>query len=362
MAPAPGLIYLRRLAVAVAGLIMLSGALAAAVDPYYIFDAPRIAGFNRFKPRSVNQGELAKLHQASRICGRTVILGNSRLEVGMDPDSPAWPAEAHPVFNGASAGRGPEFALQLFRSVVGNCPPRRVVLQADFPDALTPPADFAAPDTSFNWRDRAKAALTATLTGDALADSIATVVLQASDAPVHLTPAGFNPLDNLRAETLRSGYNTRFAQKDQSYGQALRRGAHPDLRPDRNFALGIAQTILAIAGTRQIEVVVLVLPYHARYLDLIRDTGRAAEFAAWKRALRSLVADAHAQGGQVRLLDAATRHRYAMEPVPPRGDRTTEMQFYWESGHFKKALGDLLINDMFLPAGQAGGHFPVTPD
>jgi hypothetical protein len=36
-----------------------------------------------------------------------------------------------------------------------------------------------------------------------------------------------------------------------------------------------------------------------------------------------------------------------MESVPAKGDRRTEMRWYWEAGHFKSALGDRVLARMF---------------
>ncbi len=143
---------------------------------------------------------------------------------------------------------------------------------------------------------------------------------------------------------------------------APRRAPHPDLTATRNAALNTTQALLTLARTHGMEIVVVLPPYHARYLALIRDAGRAAEFTAWKAALKSLVADARAQGSRVRLIDAATSHAYANEPVPARGDHTTQMQYYWESGHFKKALGDLLIGDIVRANNPGAANFPPATD
>jgi hypothetical protein len=38
---------------------------------------------------------------------------------------------------------------------------------------------------------------------------------------------------------------------------------------------------------------------------------------------------------------------YADERVPPPGDVASELRWYWEAGHFKKSLGDLLLARLF---------------
>jgi hypothetical protein len=35
------------------------------------------------------------------------------------------------------------------------------------------------------------------------------------------------------------------------------------------------------------------------------------------------------------------------EPFPPLGDKETKMRWYWESSHYKKELGDLVLDRMF---------------
>lgn len=54
-----------------------------------------------------------------------------------------------------------------------------------------------------------------------------------------------------------------------------------------------------------------------------------------------------ALAGQVRLIDFSVLHPYTREPIPPRGDTRTVMRFYWESGHFKPALGEAVIARLF---------------
>jgi hypothetical protein len=58
-----------------------------AVDPYMIFNTPTLVGVNETKPRAYQQASLAKAHLLERTRPRTLILGNSRAEIGLDPTS-----------------------------------------------------------------------------------------------------------------------------------------------------------------------------------------------------------------------------------------------------------------------------------
>ena len=52
-------------------------------------------------------------------------------------------------------------------------------------------------------------------------------------------------------------------------------------------------------------------------------------------------------GANIELWDFSGFAPYADENVPPLGDTTTEMQWYWESGHFKSSLGEVLLARIF---------------
>ena len=51
-------------------------------------------------------------------------------------------------------------------------------------------------------------------------------------------------------------------------------------------------------------------------------------------------------GAVVQLVDFSDYDSASEERVPPPSDRRTQLQWYWEPGHFKSALGDRLIAQM----------------
>ncbi|MGY9054778.1 MAG: hypothetical protein ACKVGZ_04085, partial [Alphaproteobacteria bacterium] len=91
--------YLRTFAI-LAGLFVLgAGGLNAVVDPYGLYGWVELSGFNAKKAYAHNHTRLAKQARAERIGAKTVIIGNSRVDVGLDPSSSAWPQNDRPVIN-----------------------------------------------------------------------------------------------------------------------------------------------------------------------------------------------------------------------------------------------------------------------
>src|ERR1700690_1449789 len=85
-----------------AGLALITGASALtcfAVNPYGVFPGPGIAGFNRDKPQAIWQPHLAKAYLVEHVEPTTLLIGDSRIELGLNPQSVSWRDNFKPVFN-----------------------------------------------------------------------------------------------------------------------------------------------------------------------------------------------------------------------------------------------------------------------
>lgn len=359
------------------GSFLLLGAVVAAlnalVDPYRMFGTPAVVGWTALKPRIYEQIGIAKTYQLERIKPVTVLLGNSRVEVGINPDSPVWRAAAQPVFNAAEAGTGPFTALLMLREAIAAGRLRTAIVGIDFLDFLQHATDPATrlpavgPDerrllvdrdgrpNAQRWRQEWRDGLIATLSADALFDSISTLMDQDPTTSATITPEGFNPLNEYRVFTERSGYHELFAQKNMIYETQYRTYPHPDFADPARFAsFRYLFAILKAAAEARVDLVLYIHPYHADYLEMLHRVGLWPAFENWKRALAGVADDAH-----VALFDFADYDTYSTEPVPPPGDRHKEMRWYWESGHYKSALGDRMLQVML--EGRTGFGHVLTP-
>ena len=100
------LAYLSWVAGSILTLAALSVALTMIVDPYRLFGTAEIAGWTALKPRIYEQTGIAKTYQLERVVPAILLLGNSRIEIGLNPGSAQWPRDSGPVFNAAEAGTG----------------------------------------------------------------------------------------------------------------------------------------------------------------------------------------------------------------------------------------------------------------
>jgi hypothetical protein len=349
--------------VTILGVAILGAGIAISSDPYRFYGIRPVPGLNALKPRIYQQASMAKTRQLERIKPKTLLLGNSRIEIGLDPQSARWPNGYAPIFNAGFAGRNLFSARYMLREAIAVSQPNTILVSLDFQDfdeSETPPdtpfyinADERRllvdrrgnpnPDrTQQIWRDWASA----TLTMDAFYDSVMTLLDQNPTTTATMTPYGFNPLHEYRVFVARSGYYQLFAQRNAVNEGIYQYRPKPDFADTTQFEnFRHLEDIMNVAGDHGISVILFIPPYHSDYLELFHRLRLWESFENWKRALVRVIARRNSKS--IRLYDFADYNELTTERVPPPGDTHSEMRWYWEAGHYKSALGDELLDTMF---------------
>ena len=343
--------YLWAWVMSTVALLVAVVAVNVVVDPYGLFRIVDVPGLNRIKSQAGERAALFKRTGVERMRPASLVLGNSRAEIGFDPESPAWPESARPVFNLALPGAGIAAVADELAEALRSTSPRLVVVGLDFLDFRVDPssdesftAQPANADSTRGLRDRAAALLTL----NALADSLTTIRAQHEPYAASLTDAGFNPKRDYIGVSRREGYFAMFRQRDQENARAYVSGPKSVFQTGKRPApaFDAVDNIIARARERGIALRLVLYPYHVHTLMLFQLTGLWPAYEDWKRELVGRV-DAARGTMDVELWDFTGFSRYTDEQVPRPGDTRTELQWYWEAGHFKKSLGDLLLANMF---------------
>lgn len=358
--------YLATWLAATLTILLAVAAVNFVVDPYAVHAAVDVPQLNRVKPKAGTHGTVAKAYLIARTPPRALILGNSRAEVGLDPEHLAWSATQRPVFNGALPGSGLDVALRVLEHSIDMArreavkPPAVVLLGLDFIDFLPNVGVPGHKEVPGAGREKSVSAdmrsgtdwLQSLLTMDALLDSGSTVLAQSDRHAVNLTASGFNPMREFEAVAAHEGYRAMFEQKNASYIKTftdvarLQKGR--DIGQSESFSL--LQRIVDTCRREGIELRLVMYPYHAQFLEAVRLTGLWPDFEAWKVATVRHLAEVGRTGGRsVPLWDFALYNEWTTEAVPGVADRQSQMQWYWEAGHFKKALGDRLLDQVLTP-------------
>lgn len=340
--------YLRRMLLAAAALILSAGAVNLAIDPYGLFGSPVVPGINLKKSEAYNHVRLAKQQRLLRRQPATVLIGNSRVDVGLDPESPLWPAAMRPVANMGVPGEGLEGSLASLRQALAETPATTILLGLDFTDFLTlvPSAKLAAGQPE-PLTPNLPAVLLST---SALADSLLTVLDQSRPYATAMTAAGFNPMADHEAIIAREGHFALADKKNrENLVRLLARSAtvfHADGTP--GVPLQQLEVLLAEASAAGKRVIAVIYPFHAELLQSIAISGRGPAYAAWKRAVAARFWPVALPGWA--LWDFGVYAPETTEPFPAAGDRQARMRFWWEPGHFKAALGERMLEQVLTGA------------
>lgn len=352
--------YLRTLLLALLSIVGMAGTASYLANPYYLFDVPVLPGLNEIKPRASQRGAVAKSALIERYRPVVLILGNSRAEIGFDPGHAALGRKGTPVFNAALQGTGPLVALQMLDRAIDAGRVRHVLLALEFLDfrvhpRSASPASHPFPDRAIRLSDRFRTTRDALFSLDSVRDAALTFTAQGRPGSIHLTAQGFNPMREYRDIAAREGYGALFDQRSRenvrnyvSGPKSVRAGSGLDTEVFRAL-----RRMLDLAAEHDIEIVVVTYPYHAHVLELFRETGLQDAYEDWRRGVAGLVDEAARRRGRpdaVRAFDFSGYSTQAKEAVPPLGDRKTPVTWYWEAGHFKKELGDVILQEIYEPA------------
>lgn len=105
----------------------------------------------------------------------------------------------------------------------------------------------------------------------------------------------------------------------------------------------LTDVLIADACMQGTVVKLFISPVHARHLVLLREVGLTEKSFQWKQALIEIVGRHQASGCDVALLDFGRITTYTSEPFPDLDDHARSMKWYWDSGHYKPALGFLVL-------------------
>lgn len=320
------------------------------IDPYVIFDMPRIAGLNARKPAVRTQQPLMKAEEVVREKPRTVLLGSSRVDIGLDATYTAWSPEFRPVYNLALPGGSPYTALRYLQHVVAEKPPAVVMLGLDFEYFLSKDllaARWQLPDSEEarlavdddgrlnekrRWR-RARDLFNGAVSFDALMDSASTLYANVTGESHDIASGSWlTNAKHMWGAPVPSAYF--IAMNLLALGA---KGSAEDAR-----VVDDVKAILDLCSQHGIRAVLFINPVHADDLETIDLLGYWTLFEDWKRQMLALAGDGSERNpyAAVQIWDFTGYGRYTTEPVC---EGACELTWFWDSFHYTPALGNLVI-------------------
>jgi hypothetical protein len=353
---------LRALLCAIAICFMVAG-VNYLIDPYGITGVSRIPGVNEYKSEINEHTRVLKRYQPLFSVHNALIVGNSRVELGISPDHACFHGAGMDVYNLGMPGAEVATQLAYALNLIYQQPVETVFLSVDFTDFVSTsenprPGASARLETAseafrflvdeaenpdYRWtvlRDYFKSLFSL----DALTASIKTLVLQRSSS-ADRDLAGFNPARDFAAAVEIEGPRALFDQKMTNLNRKYSRPWYfRDSQGQPNAAMDDLARFLDIATERGIKVYLFTNPFHQDFWALFRSQGHMSAYNDWMTAIRQLARQY--PGGAVELWDFSADSPYIHEAVPEAGVLSGPLQWFWEPAHYRRELGDLMVETM----------------
>jgi len=328
------------------GVLLVTGVVAV-VDPYHLYgfvDSPKL---NHVKPLPEQYREQIKLAQATAVRPDLIMLGNSRVEVGLDPDSPQMSAHGRTAYNMGLSGTNLTTSERMYAQLRERAAPAAMaVIGVEFLDFLVNPQETPAPAAAsapspWQWRFDTLFSI------KSLTDALRTVRLQKAADPETMTARGQTPLRNYNQFARQEGYYAIFQQKAGDNAKSFVRKPHNlfVVGTDRSVSIDGLRTLLDTMARDRTEVHLVIYPYHAQLMAMLEEAGLQSTMEDWRRMLvrEADAVRARYPNARINVWDFSGYAGARCERIPGPGDTRTATQWYWEAGHFKSTLGERIL-------------------
>jgi hypothetical protein len=307
---------------------------------------------------------------------RTIVLGTSRAEFGIDSYSRTFAPEYAPVLNLSLGGLSIEQIRLLMTHANATSAIRMAVIGLDMesflddgrtdfdPTALKGNPESEPPGLVRLRLDASREALSASvarlMAPHAAPASTVTRGQIVQPQAWRIPDDALQLYDGQRGMIWVAEYDNFYARSRYLFPPAstLSRWSAD---PKRAGAMSSFRELLRYARSHDIALRLFISPVHARYLEWYERVGWWPLFEAWKRALvDALDEEAKAAPGRpaVVLWDFGGFHSISTEPVPGIGDHSTRMRWYRDTSHYSPEVGNLVLERILGTPGLLPSPFP----
>jgi len=340
--------YLSWLFVTTGLLIGLVGAGNLLVDPYGALGSRRIVAFNFDKPDFVEQLRMTHVYAVERRKPRCILLGTSRAGRGLDPDSAAL--SSFDCYNMALPAINLYEMRRYFQHAQAIRPLERLILALDFRVFHTGrdrTGAFSEARLAVDADDRSQFNLFSARLPD-LASALFS--LRTAQLSVKTVRQQGWANDTLRANGFwaktvsRYDYQAAFAA--YSRDTVARFNEYRESEELVTSSLEELRKLLRAAIAADVEVTLMFSPSHAVHWQTLELAGLSSRWEDIKRNVVRINEEEAARAGRraYAVWDFGGSYGPSLERVA--ASPAVSMTWYWESVHYKRALGELMLERM----------------
>lgn len=332
---------------------LLLPAFNALVDPYDVFHLWQAAGLNGEKTERLTRG--GRLEKSLRLRNEpfeTVLVGSSRVLVGMDPKSPYL--KQRKAYNAGLGGTN-MYELARVLDFIAQYQPdlEQLIIGLDFPmfnDHRTVNGDYEV--SGFAGRSTWQLYSYLLFSQAASLDSLHTLAANLGGEQDPVRRDGYQEAPPLHV--LDPGSRQAFAAVLDQYRTDSE--TYAGLAKDRDYdedRLDMLRDALIEASSRGIEIKIFLSPIHVLLIETMDRMGIAALYEQWKRDLVAMVDEinvTYEPAMPIQVWDFGDYNTITTEEVPGPG-QAAQMRWYWEPSHYRSAVSDLMLARMLDDGG-----------
>jgi hypothetical protein len=363
-------LYLIRVAVLVALLMILVAIGNIIVDPYFVFGRPNISGLNVRRVDAVDYPGISKFYSIANLQPQTLIFGSSLAEIGLDPEHVGFLAE--PVYNMGLPGVGAFVMRRYFQHALAVGRPQQVIVGVELLQFHTtgPPDDLSKarfdrlavaadgqPTSKFTlWWSRLVDFRFAALSANAVSSTWNTI---AENQGLTIGMRWITLANGQSALIHRSPYSM-FSEFENSERGFLRNILSPLCLTDRESdysSLDEFRQVVRMAYQQNVDLRIFISPSHAGLTETIAQAGLWEKWERWKHQLTAIVFEEAGENVPIPLWDFSGYNQFSTAPVPPPHS-FEPMQWNVDALHYTKELGDLILD---IVLGRTNPDHPILP-
>jgi hypothetical protein len=306
------------------------------VDPYRIFARDIMLERKIEKPRPEQYQRQIRTELAKKMPSENLIMGNSTLEIGIDPDDPTLNVLGT-IFNHAIAGNTIGEMHRALNPLLASFKPKRIIVNLAF-------SDYVMSGTKTE-KERGVAAsvnliFRSLFSVDSSIASLETITLPYRKFPQTLSAAGHNPMRDYQGHAQTSGYGVLFTTANARIESVLIKYENGRGLASLETSMAMHQVDVFIERLKEenINVLFVMPPLHSNYINNLYNHGLGSAYEHWKNHLTKKIMSLN-RPNQFKILDFGCESAATLEPIPKIGDRKTTMRFFWDPEHFKSTLG-----------------------
>ena len=313
---------------------------------------------------------LAKAQIVSRLRPEAIVLGTSRAEIGISPAHPAW--RYRHVYNLGLPHASLHEMREYLEHAIAASRLRQVVIGLDFLQfnpMLEPRPDFEVcrlRDPGSPWT-RVRSALcdlpALFASRAATSSSIALLWEEARDS-VYLRDGSRNAAAKEALVRNAGSQHAAFLRSELEFFENIElvRGFIESEARFEEVAGPEFEALLRTAHRHEVDLRLFFSPTHARHDALLFDMGLIDDYIRWKRFVVETMERVAAEYGDApyKVWDFSDATRITTEELPALDDADSRMHWHWESSHYTRALGDLILSHVLGNHDSAAGR-RLTP-